>query len=697
LPFVLFQTSLANEKEVPEIWNDISPYSFTLDLAAPPEDLRVLGTGGLADFNPESGQGSYSFLSIAEPESRRGVVAGWLTHDRGSGVLFPEAHEGSPVIRATLEYGRLIIPPDTRVDLERFVIGAFNDARLGLEAYADAVARQHRIKLPPIPSGYCTWYSRPHGGASDQQHLLELGAFAAEKLGPYGFDFVQIDDGWQMGGRNPAGTAYQEAYLGRSESSNDRWWSGPDSDFTRFNPEGPYPGGMAKTAEELSRLGLRPGIWLMPFAWTPLSPTLRDHHDWFVKQKDGSLYYAYWAGWCLDMTHPDARAFLGDTVSAITRDWGYRYLKLDGLWTGMGASILYVNNAYREDDLGESIVHTPEITPVEAYRMGLSTVRKSAGEDVFLLGCNVSQNMRTLGASFGLVDAMRIGPDNGSGWDSLKRGPWHGSNRYFLHGRVWYNDPDPVYVRDSMPLEHARLICSWVSLTGQLFVASDWLPGLPEERLDILRRTMANHGLRPRPVDLFESELPGVWLLTKQAPAPRRDVIGLFNWSNDAPMQFDDSFGHIGLPGSGPFLAFDYWADRFLELGQERFRLDVPAGSCRILSVIPAPDRPRVLSSNRHISQGMTDIDSEEWNAEENTLRGRSSLVGGDSCELRIAAGRPGHAWKATSVEVGSGDPDGTIEAEIMEQDGWKLRIRFEANRSQKLDWAVHFEPQMNK
>lgn len=58
------------------------------------------------------------------------------------------------------------------------------------------------------------------------------------------------------------------------------------------------------------------------------------------------------------------------------------------------------------------------------------TAGLTSGEEVFILGCNVSQNMRTLGASFGLVDAMRIGPDNGPSWEALKRGPWHGTNRY---------------------------------------------------------------------------------------------------------------------------------------------------------------------------------------------------------------------------------------------------------------------------
>ena len=44
----------------------------------------------------------------------------------------------------------------------------------------------------------------------------------------------------------------------------------------------------------------------------------------------------------------------------------------------------------------------------------LRLVREAAGPNVFLLGCNIPQNMRSFGGAFGLVDAMRVGPDTGS-------------------------------------------------------------------------------------------------------------------------------------------------------------------------------------------------------------------------------------------------------------------------------------------
>ena len=82
----------------------------------------------------------------------------------------------------------------------------------------------------------------------------------------------------------------------------------------------------------------------------------------------------------------------------------------------MATEILYPSLTYRPDKLGEAVLHDPSKTQIEAYRSGLRLVREAAGDDVFILGCNIAQNARTLGASFGLVDGMRIGHDIGASW-----------------------------------------------------------------------------------------------------------------------------------------------------------------------------------------------------------------------------------------------------------------------------------------
>ena len=660
LPFVLFRSNVHNSGTEPDLPRTMKMLLATIDLGVPPDKLTTLGTGGL--LAPDKNPGSYAWLAVAEPMTRNGVVLGWLTQDRGSGVIFSAVKDNHLEIETRLDYGRLRVAPGKSRELETLAIGYFDDARLGLEAWADAVAKVYDIHLPPQPAGYCTWYSQPHGGASDEKHLAEQAAFAATNLAPFGFSVIQIDDHWQAG-----------------VSTN-----GPKRNFTTHNPNGPYPAGMKATVATIRSLGLTPGLWFMPFAGTYYDPFFKDHNDWFVKHEDGKPYETAWGGTCLDMTHPGARQHLREVVHRIADDWGFAYFKLDGLWTGTGTKQQYVNSGYKEDGIGDAVFHDPNKSNLEAYRDGLRLVREAAGKKVFILGCNGPQNMRSYGGAFGLVDAMRIGPDNKSDWKGLLRGPTFGSRHYFLNGRVWYNDPDPVYVRAGMPLNHAQLICSWVTLSGQLNLSSEWLPGLPPERLDLLKRTLPAHGLLPRPADLFERDLPSLWLLTDRR-TPRRDVIGVFNWGSQE-QKFDYPLERLGLDAGPDYVAFDYWRNTLLPLVKGRLQIAVPGESCSVLAVRPRSAHPQLLSTSRHITQGIVDVLEETWDQASRTLRGRSRLVGGDTYELRVAADA-----KAIAITPSPKDPGAAVKAS-MKQEGSLVRATLEAPASGEVRWSIRFE-----
>ena len=664
MPFVVWTSRLTNTGGDAKTINRITPVTMTLDLGKSADDLRTLGTAGLTKVDGKANTGSYSFLAVADPATRAGLVAGWVSHDRGSGVLFSDVEDGKAAVRARCDYGKLRLGADQTVKSETLVFGYFDDARLGLEAYADAVAKYYRIALPPQPTVYCTWY---HAGASNERDILKNAAFAEKHLAPYGFSVVQIDDKWQDGAKI----------------------EGPRKDFTKHRSDGPYSAGMAPTATELKRLGMVPGIWFMPFAGTWDDPYFADKQDMFAK-KDGKPYVVHWGGTCFDLTNPRTRAYVYNMARRIAQDWGYAYFKLDGLWTGMATGMCYVNEGYKEDDLGSTELHDPNMTHVQAYRDGLKLVREAAGPDVFILGCNVAQNMRVLGASFGLVDAMRIGPDNGRNWSSICRGPFSGSSTYFLHGRVWYNDPDPIYVRDSVPVEHARALTSWVTLTGQLNASSIQFESLSPERLHLLQRTMPAHGLKPRPVDLFEQRIPRVWLLTDDDGTTRRDVIGLFNWDEKESITIDRSVQEIGLPAAKAYVGFDYWADEFVEPFSDKLEATLPAASCRILAVRPLASHPQVIGTSRHITQGVTDLIAERWDADTKRLTGTSDVVGGDPYEIRIAAMGEMGSWRARPTIFGVSDG---VTIKLVEQDGWKTRVRIDAPQSCRVIWTVEFKP----
>jgi hypothetical protein len=423
----------------------------------------------------------------------------------------------------------------------------------------------------------------------------------------------------------------------------------------------------------------------MPFAGTYYDPFFRDHPDWFASFADGKPYETAWGGTCLDMTNPKARDYVRQTVERIAGDWGYQYFKIDGLWTGTATRQQYVNSGYKDDGIGDAVLHDPDKTNLEAYREGLRLVRQAAGSNVFILGCNGPQNMRSYGGAFGFLDGMRIGPDNQSDWKSLLRGPTFGSRHYFLHGRVWYNDPDPIYVRESMPLNHARVICSWVTLSGQLNLCGEWLPGLPPERLDLLKRTMPSHGLLPRPADLFDHEIPNVWLLTDTRRDPRRDVIGIFNWDS-VEQRFDYSLDRLGLDGAQEYVVYDYWRNAPASSIRGRLQITVPAESCLVLAVRPKAKQPQLISTSRHITQGMVDVLEEKWDADALTLSGVSKVVANDPYELRIFSSTP-----AETATVSSADESAGIKTKVAQTEGL-VRATIESPVSRDVSWSVKFK-----
>ncbi|MBR0192069.1 MAG: NPCBM/NEW2 domain-containing protein [Thermoguttaceae bacterium] len=642
------------------------------------ESSKVLGTAGLKTVNENPG--SYMFAAAANPETNRGVVAAWLTTDKASGVVFTRLNEsGQLVIRAESQYGRWEIPADARAEDfkgEILVVGAFDDCRFGLEAYADQVAKQYSIRLLPQPSGYCTWYSNVHGRAGNENATREFMDAAAEKLVPFGFNLFQIDDGWQMG-----------------NSKN-----GPRKNFTAHDPNGAYASGMKPTAEYIRSKGATAGVWIMASSGNWNDPYYADKQDFFVKAavdypppgekstrrygqtaQKGQPYETFWGGTCFDFTNPAVCEYVENELRQASAGWGYRYFKLDGLWTAMGCMQNYVNDGYEPDDLGEQTFRDMTVPQVATYRKALGLYKK-ATDNAFILGCTVSQNMRSMGASYGLVDAIRIGPDNGASWDGICRGPVRGSARYFYNGRVWYNDPDPVYVRDSVPLNQSQLIATWASVSGALYLFSDWLPDLSQTRVDVLRRTMAPHRCtNVRPVDLFSSELARFWRLSRGDYA----ILAIYNWNDRNVLAVDRTLDRLDLDPAAQYVGFDFWNDSFVAPFKGSLICSVPAASCRALSLRKVTGAPVLVSTSRHVCSPLFEVENEAWDAQTKTLSGTSTVVANDAYELRIVA----ENFKAVRASF-----DGVEASVTIHQDGPTVRVRVLPARSGKVAWSVRFE-----
>jgi hypothetical protein len=227
-------------------------------------------------------------------------------------------------------------------------------------------------------------------------------------------------------------------------------------------------------------------------------------------------------------------------------------------------------------------------------------------------------------------------------------------------------------------------MCSWVAVTGSMLTTSYQFSELPEERLDLLKRTMPGHGLLGRPADLFETGQPRVWLLTDTRRNVRRDVIGLFNWEENEPVEIAYDMGKLGLDAKTTYVAFDFWDDKFLEPIRGTMKQTLPGATCRVLAVRPAADHPQLVSTSRHIAQCIVDVLDEKWDWMTRTLSGQSEVVGGDRYEMRIALPAGGN-WKVKRAVAGKW-PLAPGEASPK-----GLRLSFTPRESGTVPWKIQF------
>ena len=346
-----------------------------------------------------------------------------------------------------------------------------------------------------------------HGGACDEKHLAELSAYAAKNLKPFGFDFIQIDDGWQDG-----------------ITAN-----GPKKNFTTHAARRPLSrrheghGGQASTSS-----GSRPASGSCRSPAITRTRTSRITRTGSPRDPDGKPYETDWGGTCLDMTHPGAREYVRDVVERIAHDWGYRLFKMDGFWTGSAtpADLRQRRLPGRRHRRGRrSPTRTrPTSRPCAT---GRSWCARPPGRMSSCLGCCVSQNMRSFGGSFGLLDAMRVGPDTGAG----HIGAPHASRLWFLNGRVWWNDPDCVSVRaahaagagaaERLVHRHRRRSVLQQRLDARLPARAAGHSAPLHARRTICLRGRWTCSRTSRPAS-------GTW--PTRAAAQRRDVVALYNW-----------------------------------------------------------------------------------------------------------------------------------------------------------------------
>ncbi len=267
------------------------------------------------------------------------------------------------------------------------------------------------------------------------------------------------------------------------------------------------PEGLEGFANRVREAGMKPGVWVAPFAVGRDARVCREHPEWLVRGPSGKPVRAgFMAGrfrlrpyYALDLTRAAVLDWLRDLFQTLA-GWGFELFKLDFLAAGTVPGT-------RE---------RRELTAAQAYHNGLAAIREAVG-DRPLMGALAPQL-----CGLGIMDIQRVSTDSsfgGNSWESsLQR--WTGDSvtpgvrnnlrnnftRFFLDERLWLNDCDAVLCGGLSPAEQKTHMAVNLLLGGVFQVGFDLRKdGYPWESIGRLRAFRPWFRVVP---DLFETEFP---------------------------------------------------------------------------------------------------------------------------------------------------------------------------------------------
>ncbi len=608
--------------------------------------------GKLKELRPGVHLNSWWNVALYSGERDPGLVIGYLENNSSQGRITVKQQLGeagliSLLVESTYEE-EFTLQPGAEVSSDRIIILFAKTAFAALEGYAGAVNKVHRVHLNPPVNGWCSWFS--FFGAISEGEVLRQAKFAAQQLKPYGFEYVQVDDGF---------------YRGFGD------WEGNER----------FPHGMKWLAKEIRAAGLRPGIWLAPFVIAEDTKMAREHPEWLLRHADGRLQQigpGLKEGskealeqkpklYALDITHPGAAAWLRKLFDTVANDWGYDFIKIDFVEWSLLAAEKY---------------HDPSWTKAAIYRRGFEIIREAIGPKRHLLDCGPGP------VTVGLIDSMRIELDQPPvTWQqyflhSASTAP-AAAKRYYFHKRTWINDADHV-VLSNLTLTQAQAAATIVGLSGGNMISGDRMTDLDPQRLEILRKVFPSFGEAARPIDLFESDRPEMFALTVKKDFGEWIVLGVFNADEKAPVEKTIQLERLGLKPEQAYVAFDFWKGKYFGAVRGELKLRLEPASVTLLAIHAQCGTPHVISTDRHFSQGGVELESVAWNASTRTLKG-VSLGPPESSHSVFVYLPEKHPWVQADPFFFYDFPGYTLK--VMEEQILRVQLRF-AEKG-RVDWQV--------
>jgi hypothetical protein len=541
---------------------------------------------------------------------------------------------------------------------------------------------------PMVWSSWTSYYDQVK-----EEDIVRNADWISAHLKAYGFQYVQLDDGY------------------------DRGKNGEHSWIEKWDRE-KFPHGPKWLADYIKSKSLHPGIWIVPNAY---AGGLEQHPDWYLRFKDGSVVKDYETP-ALDSTNPQVLDFLKKELTTLD-DWGFEYYKFDG----EHAIPKYAPGV----DLDK--LYDRSIDPLVAYGRRLKLIRETIGPERFIEGCPAGTPLNGLG----YFNSYFTGHDLYGSFQGMY--PLFSSinaNAFLNHLAVYVmpgegmelNPPmtvaeagkergarvvETVRTREDpmmgfgTTLAEAHTTISYVALTGVAYPVASVMPELPEERLQLLKKTLPTMPILP--VDLFSRGTDAQWDTFKHtttdvyihnypeildlkvnAKSGLYDVVGLTNWRSwmtTRELSFADK---LGLDDATSYVVFDFWNQKLLGVFKHRMEIPIEPHDTRVLFIHPLLSHPQLMGISRHIS-GAYSIEDLAWDAAENTLRGSSETVAGDPYALWI------YVPEGVTVSQLRAATQGHRELQVKrELDGNSLKVSFEG-QPEAVNWEVSFSAKPGK
>lgn len=502
---------------------------------------------------------------------------------------------------------------------------------------------QTKKQWPTPISGWCSWSA--YVQKVNEREMKAASRFFSENLKDYGWNVIQMDDGFQRVPQNmPDGTTSDER---------------PASLWSKANDQ--FPSGLENLAKSIKRDGMVPGIWVG--LYLPLFSQVNG----YVYGEDGAPYKGPWVNYAVDGTRNSGV----DTAYLQTfrdlKQQGWEYFKVDTL-----RHVIYDN--YRKNP---NYWVTRGVTMEESFRQLFAAIRKETG--VYTLAC-----WGVIPELAGLPDGLRIGEDVGPSYDSIEMSARYIAQFHHLNNLLWRNDPDYMCLR--VGVEESRAWLTLEAMEGGHLMVSDPTETYDAARVDMMRRVGPPMMIKATSFPTLEQRETGsaareLMTMDAQKDGIRWTVAARFGWQKGAVAK-NEKLSNLGLDSAQKVAVFDFWQEKYLGV----FSSEVPfsaleKGRCQVLGLRPISDVPQVVGTNRHIGQGVVDLEGVSW--KNNTLSGSYIVAGGRQYSLYI---RVPSGWsvaessaKQTELESPANDSGSKlIRLDFPEQSGaakWSVRF----------------------